>query len=125
MAKFFSALICALLITSCNSTSTVDDKNSNNEDLKQYIIVRYAGLKINYNDGTSRDEVALKDNSGKPLEFKSVSSVINYMTNEGWNLEEIIAQPQYKLYNQNADIIFSKPISKSEMEQLINNSIIN
>lgn len=106
--------------TACDSNPSYE---TNSNDLKEYIIVRYAGLNINYNDGTSRDEQIMKDDNGNDLKFQSLTGVINYMALQGWELEEVIAQPQYNLYSQDAKLIFSKPTTTSKLNEIIEKSI--
>lgn len=115
-----------LLLCSCGGKSTESyGPESVDMGCKQYIIARYAGLNIKINDGSSRKEVTLKDESGKDLEFNSLTSVINYMTYQGWSLENVVAESQYNLYSQDANLIFSRPVTKSRLKEAVDKGYCN
>lgn len=122
-AAFF-ALFITILLSSCNlgNNSSIDDSGQ----LKQYIIVRYAGKQIKINDGScdSYDEPTLKDNTGNELNFKSLTGVINYMTLKGWKMEEMLASPEYKLSSQDGQLIFSKHCSEDELQEIVEKGFI-
>ena len=74
------------------------------------------------NDGTTAEETVMKDKNGNELHFNSLTGVINYMTLQGWKLEELVAEPQYNLYSQDANLVFSKKTDEQELQDIVNKS---
>ena len=119
MKKFLYIITLLLIATTmvcCNQSG--DDSNY----LKKYIIVRYGGRCIKVNDGTTAEETVMKDKNGNELHFNSLTGVINYMTLQGWKLEELVAEPQYNLYSQDANLVFSKKTDEQELQDIVNKS---
>lgn len=117
-----------LLTFSCqNHTDT--------SDYRQYVIIRFDRQYVNslddvvpivtINDGsyTHHDNAPnLTYSNGNELKFKSTVGVINYMVSQGWKFEGITTTHLLELDTEDASLLFSKPISKVELDNIVNKS---
>lgn len=90
---------------------------------------------IKLDDGSNKKRQTLKDKDGQDLKFTSLIGALNYMSLQGWELEDIksvtsgsgyvgvyggVSSTSTKVY-----YIFSKEVSNEELEQVVNNSYKN
>lgn len=116
--KQFIYILCVAVVSILSSCN-----NSNQDEIKQYIIVRYDDTykTASINDGSAhwtRDEKKIKSSNGDDALFNSVASVINYMILHDWKFEGVITQHPSTLATDDASMLFSKSSSKEELKKL-------
>lgn len=128
MKQLFIFLISSLLLIVSSSCQ----KQVNNSDYRQYIIVRFDRKYVDsvrtvipivtVNDGAYSyhdDPPRLTDDNGKELNFKSSVGVINYMVSQGWKFEGLITPHILEADIDDCTLSFSKSISKAELEKIV------
>lgn len=133
----FFSLLMIIIFSSCRDI----DNNSNTDEYRQYVIVRFKDFDkyvdsldtyiptITVNDGSfmnRRKDYApeLKDEDGNVLSFKSTVGVINYMVSLGWKFEGMGTTHLTEMDNKDASMLFSKPAKKDELDKVVRKSII-
>lgn len=119
-------LFLTLAFISCNN------KESGSE-YRQYAAIRFERKYVKslddvvpvvtINDGSYsyHDDIPiLTDVNGNELKFKSTVGVINYMVSQGWKFEGLTTTHLLELDTEDASLLFSKPISKDELDKIVN-----
>ncbi len=83
---------------------------------------------IKLDDGTNKKRQIIKDEHGKDIRFISLVGALNYMSLQGWNLEETKSVTSGARYDGASETstkvyyIFSRDVSDEELRQVVNKS---
>lgn len=123
MKKIFSLFIVAFFIC------------SNLQAKKLFVEMEFHKNSIKLDDGSNKKRQTLKDKDGQDLKFTSLIGALNYMSLQGWELEDIKSVTSGSGYvgvygggsstSTKVYYIFSKEVSNEELEQVVNNSYKN